>query len=178
MLSNIILQALLFTAPLIGVVSAAPGAGMPKNVDSNNTSDSLSSRGILKPRFDAFCYDDAYKGTYAAAEATLAWLNAQGRAYCTPAPDGAEGAGEYYHTSKLIGRLDSTYVYMFNNKQTDWARSYCADVGLGVKWIMDNCRQGDHPDCKEGGDLRKCPVGGVQAANGNGELLVIVRNRE
>ncbi|KAI0059297.1 hypothetical protein BV25DRAFT_1918544 [Artomyces pyxidatus] len=135
--------------------TVVPGPGLPTLAELGITSEELYARPpSLQAR--AALYSPVCQ-TYSTGDvddviACFNYLEAIGGNACTVDGDNVQFC--YAGDAQVTGSNESGYPS---------ASSLCSDVALGLQWIFTYCNQGGR-------------VGGSQAANGNGGLIVGVEN--
>ncbi|KAL2145163.1 hypothetical protein VTI28DRAFT_7799 [Corynascus sepedonium] len=137
--------------------------GLP---DPRNTSPlpAQRARDLLEKRFDPVCYSGDLStvthvnGAYACRD----YLNSLGTTQCAayshlPGTKMCDMVVEYTRVVTYGTPAGSLYS----------AASHCSDVARGMNWIIDNCRTNN--PCH-------CGVSGANAAWGNGDLIITIKN--
>ncbi|CCM03422.1 uncharacterized protein FIBRA_05553 [Fibroporia radiculosa] len=149
------------TSTVAAAVEVIPGSGMPSLESLGLTSEELFAKGPppaltsriteLQKRYDPVCQTYS-TGSVDNVIACFNYLKALGTKPCTVNGD-----------NNIMCTAGDAQVGGSNVSGGPSASSYCSDAALGVQWIFTNCNQGGQ-------------VGGSQAANGNGDLIMSVDN--
>ncbi|CCM03423.1 uncharacterized protein FIBRA_05554 [Fibroporia radiculosa] len=149
------------TSTVAAVVEVIPGPSFPSLESLGLTSEELFAKGPppaltsriteLQKRYDPVCQGYS-TGSVDNVIACFNYLEALGTTACTVNGDDV-----------IMCTAGDAEVGGSNISGDSSVSSYCSDAALGVQWVFTNCNY-------EG------QVGGSQAANGNGNLIMSVDN--
>jgi hypothetical protein len=118
----------------------------------------------LAKRFDPQCYPIGLSAHINAAYACRDYLNSLGSTPCE--------AYSWTAPTTMCHSVYETYYECWTNGMTAYplnhAVSACSDVARGMQWIIDSCLSNN--PCR-------CGVTGINAAWGNGNLLVTIKGQ-